>query len=299
MAKTRSTIVLSFFLVVIMLMSTGCIDKQKLKVMFGTEEEYAPTPALVSLNANAGFVSESESAQTPATLDIHGSVSVLPLMKLLGEAFHDTSGYDVNIMAGGKDAAVEAVESGEAAAALYSESGVSKAENARVIATDGVMLIANPELRADDIEYDLVVDLFTDQDNMIGDEEVEIVICGSASRSRQVFEEIFPVQGEHDGILVSLVPEMTAVSSSDKDVVDAVLSNPSAIGVVSVGADVRGAKRLRIDSLLPDDEGYCAMQRVALYMKISQNEAEKAFAGFIESDAAKRILSDNGFVTVK
>lgn len=299
MAKMHSTIVLSCFLAVIMLMSTGCIDKQKLRVMFGGEEEYAPTPALVSLNANTGFASESESAQTTVTLDIHGSVSVLPLMKLLGEAFRETSGYDVNIMAGGKDAAVEAVENGEAAAALYSESGVLEAKNVRVIATDGVKLIANPRLRADDIEYDSVVDLFTDQDNMIGDEEVEIVICGPASRSRQVFEEIFPIQGEHEGMLVSLVPEMMAVSSSDKDVVDAVLSNPSAIGVVSVGADVRGAKPLRIGSLLPGDEGYCAIQRVVLYMKSPRSEAEKAFAGFIESDAAKRILSDNGFVTVK
>jgi len=295
MAKIHRVILVLCLLVTFMVMFTGCIDKQKLKVMFGPDGANASVSAPVSQNGGTGSDAGDAQAQARQSLDINGSVGVLPLMKLLGDAFSESGGCIVNVTAGGKDAAITAADSGEADAVLYEESGAPGSENAQVIASDGVMLIVNAGFPADGIEYDHIVELFTDQDNMIGDEEVQLVLTGPGSHTRQVFEGIFPVRGESEGVQQSLVPDTATIVERDSDVVSEVLANPSAIGVVSIGTDLQGAKALLIDGRSLQDEGYGAREQIVLYTGQPQSELSKAFAGFIQSDAAKKVLSDNGY----
>ena len=294
MAKIHRSILVLCLLVTCMAIFTGCIDKQKLKVMFSAQDENASASALVSPDGDTGSGAGSAEAQATQSLNINGSVSALPLMKLLGDAFSASNGCIVNVTAGGKDDAIAAVDSGDADAAIYEDSA-TPVENAQVIASYGIMLIVKADFSADNIEYDHVVELFTDQDNMIGDAEVQLVLTGPDSHTRQAFEEIFPIKGEVEGVQKSLVPDTASIVERDSDVVSEVLANPSAIGVVSIGTDLQGAKALLINGLSPQDEGYSAREQIVLYMGQSPSELSKAFADFIRSDAAKKVLSDNGY----
>ena len=270
--------------------------------MFGGEDDYAPAalPAPIISYAEDGEIPLGGNIEPEqAFLGIYGSVGVLPLMRILGEAFREESGFEVEVVAGGKEDAIEAVDNREASVAVYDEARVSEVDGARVIAIDGVKLIVNPSLDTDDIGFDLITDLFTDMDFMIGDDEVTLLIGAPETHSRRMFEEIFPVRDESEGMLVSLVPVQAAVFDDDCDIVEAVLDDPLAVGVISIGTDARGAKTLSVDSYLPEDEPYCAIRQVALYSNPPMNEAEKAFASFIESGALNRVLTDNGYVSVK
>lgn len=294
MAKIHRLIPLLCLLAACTALFAGCIDKQKLKVMFGSEQANASVSAAV-LNAGADLDAGGEGDTARQSFDINGSVGVLPLIKLLGETFSASNGCIVNVAAGGKDAAIAAVDSAEADAALYEENGTPGNENGQVIASDGVMLIVGAAFPADSIKFGHIVALFTDQDNMIGDKEVQLVLTEPGSHTRQIFEGIFPVKGEVEGVQQSLVPAAATSVERDADVVDEVLANPSAIGVVSIGTDLRGAKALLIDGQSLQDENYAAREQIALYMAQPQGELASAFASFIRSDAAKKILSDNGY----
>lgn len=248
---------------------------------------------------------ETELSGSVVTL---GSTSMEKVMGTLAEQFMlDNSGVTVSVEGGGSGAGVEAASNGTADLGLASR-GLKDEEKASgltetVLALDGIAVIVNAENPVKDLTVEQIASIFTGETTNwsgVGGSDLEIACYGreAGSGTRDGFESITDTK---DACVLS--QELTSTGA----VIEAVRSNPQAIGYASLSAveGQEGITALTVGGVACTEEtvldGTYAIQRpFILVTKDGQalTAPAQAFYDFATSTAANDLIKAAGAVPV-
>lgn len=248
---------------------------------------------------------ETELSGSVVTL---GSTSMEKVMGTLAEQFMlDNSGVTVSVEGGGSGAGVEAASNGTADLGLASR-GLKDEEKASgltetVLALDGIAVIVNAENPVKDLTVEQIASIFTGEITNwsgVGGSDLEIACYGreAGSGTRDGFESITDTK---DACVLS--QELTSTGA----VIEAVRSNPQAIGYASLSAveGQEGITALTVGGVACTEEtvldGTYAIQRpFVLVTKDGQalTAPAQAFYDFATSTAANDLIKAAGAVPV-
>lgn len=248
---------------------------------------------------------ETELSGSVVTL---GSTSMEKVMGTLAEQFMlDNSGVTVSVEGGGSGAGVEAASNGTADLGLASR-GLKDEEKASgltetVLALDGIAVIVNAENPVKDLTVEQIASIFTGETTNwsgVGGSDLEIACYGreAGSGTRDGFESITDTK---DACVLS--QELTSTGA----VIEAVRSNPQAIGYASLSAveGQEGITALTVGGVACTEEtvldGTYAIQRPFLLVtKDGQalTAPAQAFYDFATSTAANDLIKAAGAVPV-
>lgn len=248
---------------------------------------------------------ETELSGSVVTL---GSTSMEKVMGTLAEQFMlDNSGVTVSVEGGGSGAGVEAASNGTADLGLASR-GMKDEEKASgltetVLALDGIAVIVNAENPVKDLTVEQIASIFTGEITNwsgVGGSDLEIACYGreAGSGTRDGFESITDTK---DACVLS--QELTSTGA----VIEAVRSNPQAIGYASLSAveGQEGITALTVGGVACTEEtvldGTYAIQRpFVLVTKDGQalTAPAQAFYDFATSTAANDLIKAAGAVPV-
>ena len=237
-----------------------------------------------------------------------GSTSMEKVMGTLAEQFMlDNSGVTVSVEGGGSGAGVEAASNGTADLGLASR-GLKDEEKASgltetVLALDGIAVIVNAENPVKDLTVEQIASIFTGETanwSGVGGSDLEIACYGreAGSGTRDGFESITDTK---DACVLS--QELTSTGA----VIEAVRSNPQAIGYASLSAveGQEGITALTVGGVACTEEtvldGTYAIQRpFILVTKDGQalTAPAQAFYDFATSTAANDLIKAAGAVPV-
>lgn len=237
-----------------------------------------------------------------------GSTSMDKVMGILAEQFMlDNSGVTVSVEGGGSGAGIEAAGNGTADLGLASR-GLKDEEKAAgleetVLALDGIAVIVNAENPVKDLTVEQIASIFTGETanwSGVGGSDLEIACYGreAGSGTRDGFESI---TGTKDACVLS--QELTSTGA----VIEAVRSNPQAIGYASLSAveGQEGIIALTVGGTACTEatvlDGSYAIQRpFVLVTKEGQalTEPAQAFYDFATSAAANDLIKAAGAVPV-
>ena len=229
-------------------------------------------------------------------------------MGTLAEQFMlDNSGVTVSVEGGGSGAGVEAASNGTADLGLASR-GLKDEEKASgltetVLALDGIAVIVNAENPVKDLTVEQIASIFTGETanwSGVGGSDLEIACYGreAGSGTRDGFESITDTK---DACVLS--QELTSTGA----VIEAVRSNPQAIGYASLSAveGQEGITALTVGGVACTEEtvldGTYAIQRpFILVTKDGQalTAPAQAFYDFATSTAANDLIKAAGAVPV-
>jgi len=311
-----------------MLASMGCISKERLYVgnaatsaapaytvsttVAAESGSHSLTPVIfVGIDSEAeddiDLVPESTMIITPdGPLSIQCAVSVLPVALAFAEAFESSYGRESDVLAVGRETALEALEAGECDAVVFSGPPAGSGDGVlyRLFAAEGICVIANTNLGRQDISIDEITGLFTGEIEELDGALVTLVLPERGHPTRVCFEDLFPLRGRVSGMMRSLVPSWAIDERSDADVVKTVSENSSAIGIVSISAYMDGSATsgaidiLTINGAPPGSPGYIAKRDVyAAYMDGSVNGF--AFVALLDSGDAPGLIIKSGFAAVE
>ena len=238
-----------------------------------------------------------------------GSTSMEKVMGTLAEQFMlDNSGVTVSVEGGGSGAGVEAASNGTADLGLASRalkdeekaSGLTET----VLALDGIAVIVNAENPVKDLTVEQIASIFTGETanwSGVGGSDLEIACYGreAGSGTRDGFESITDTK---DACVLS--QELTSTGA----VIEAVRSNPQAIGYASLSAveGQEGITALTVGGVACTEEtvldGTYAIQRpFVLVTKDGQTltAPAQAFYDFATSTAANDLIMAAGAVPVE
>lgn len=196
--------------------------------------------------SNTNVVEETAGETLTGSVVTLGSTSMEKVMGALAEQFGlDHSGVTVSVEGGGSGAGVEAAANGTADIGLASrnlkdsekEQGLAET----VLALDGIAIIVNGESAVEDLTVEQIAQIFTGEItdwSEVGGAAGPIACIGreSGSGTRDGFESI---TGTSDACV--LAQELTSTGA----VIEAVRSNPSAIGYASL-ASAEGQDGIKI-----------------------------------------------------
>ena len=237
-----------------------------------------------------------------------GSTSMEKVMGTLAEQFMlDNRGVTVSVEGGGSGAGVEAASNGTADLGLASRalkdeekaSGLTET----VLALDGIAVIVNAENPVKDLTVEQIASIFTGETanwSGVGGSDLEIACYGreAGSGTRDGFESITDTK---DACVLS--QELTSTGA----VIEAVRSNPQAIGYASLSAveGQEGITALTVGGVACTEEtvldGTYAIQRpFVLVTKDGQTltAPAQAFYDFATSTAANDLIKAAGAVPV-
>lgn len=237
-----------------------------------------------------------------------GSTSMEKVMGTLAEQFMlDNSGVTVSVEGGGSGAGVEAASNGTADLGLASR-GLKDEEKASgltetVLALDGIAVIVNAENPVKDLTVEQIASIFTGETanwSGVGGSDLEIACYGreAGSGTRDGFESITDTK---DACVLS--QQLTSTGA----VIEAVRSNPQAIGYASLSAveGQEGITALTVGGVACTEEtvldGTYAIQRpFILVTKDGQalTAPAQAFYDFATSTAANDFIKAAGAVPV-
>ena len=270
-----------------------------------------------------GAVEEAVLFGDPYILTFETSVSLLPLAR--GLAGEHTSRY--NVLAVGVDVAMQSITQGSSDIALFGGAAPAVAENVRtiVIGSEVIYLITGTANPRQDISLDEVFALFIDGslfdfddwddwddedwddgydwydddwddwfDDMLTPTE-DIALTQTGTDSRALFEDLFHLRDNVNGVMQSLIPEDANTFESDQNVIDFVRTNHETIGVIMATSLQDGVSTLSVDGVYPGRAGYIGQREVILAYRTDNPHAAE-FVEALLSGAFDSIFSDNGVV---
>lgn len=257
-------------------------------------------------NNTAGSGS-GEQTQLSGSVSTDGSTSMEEVIGALGEQFKADTGVAVSYNPTGSGAGIEAVTNGSCDIGLASralkdeekESGLTET----IVALDGIAVIVSSENPVTDLSIQQIADIYTGKINdwsEVGGNAGTIarVIRESGSGTRDGFESI---TGTEDACLSD--QEL----SSTGGVIEAVRSNPGAIGYASLSAveGQEGITVLKVDGVAPSEEtvldGTYTIQRPFVFVTRTDealSDAAQAFFDFATSTDANALITKAGAVPV-
>lgn len=266
---------------------TGCVNKAKLN------ETLNHVPATVNVIAEQEQVIDQSEVNTI----LRGSINALPFMLEL------TQGLPYDITAVGKEAAIEAVNFTEAQLALFDGTLDEAVGLSEIVAYAGVVLIVNPKSGLENITVEEVRGFFTGETQDIQGQNLTLVLPSKALPSRMLFEELFPLKGDINGIQKSLITDAAVTVDTDEAVIQEVANNPNAIGVINVGQINTQVKGLKLEGIEANqstivDGTYTATKPIVLMAQASNKEVFHIFIELTKSEKGKTAIKKIGFVPV-
>jgi len=278
------------------------LKKSKLAVMLAL--------VLVAAVFAAGCAGSSEKGEENAsgvsgTVKVAGSTSVQPLSEELSEVFMDEyPDVTISVTGGGSSAGVEAANTGTANIGASSreikEEEKSYGLTETVIAKDGIAVVVNAENPAADLTLEQVKKIFTGEItnwSEIGgaDKPITVVVREEGSGTRGAFEEI--VLGDARFIANAIIQNSTGA------IKNAVISDPYAVGFISMGSVDTSVKDVKVDGVEATGEnvtnGSYKISRPFLYLtKGEPDAATKAFIEFVLSEEGQQIVAEE-FIPAK
>jgi len=128
--------------------------------------------------------------------------------------------------------------------------------------------------------------------------EEKIAIASPGAYSRLLFEELFGLRDNVNGVMKSLIPTDANIFENDNAVIDYIKANPDTIGVVINAAEPAGVKSLSIDSIKPGEENYIGRREIVLLYKNDNAEAA-AFAELLQSGVLDELFLNNNVLRTK
>ena len=253
---------------------------------------------------NGGSTGEPQLSGSVAT---DGSTSMEEVIGTLGEQFLADTGVTVTYNPTGSGAGIEAVTNGTCDIGLSSRALKDEEKAAGLtettVALDGIAVIVNAENPVTDLSIEQIADIYTGAINDWSEVNgtagtIARVIRESGSGTRDGFESI---TGTEDACLSD--QELSSTGA----VIEAVRSNPGAIGYASLSAveGQEGITVLTVGGVAPSEEtvldGTYAIQRPFVFVTRADealSEAAQAFFDFATSTDANDLIAAAGAVPV-
>ena len=248
-------------------------------------------------------------SQTPGQdpLIVQGSVTALPLMLALGEAYGQDSGMAPEVTATGKTASLDAVAAGEAGAAIIeaNRDEISEGDGGAVIAYEAVAVLVNPSSGVTNLTSQQITAIFTgeaaDWSYFGGTGAITLILPEPDNSFRQYFEEAFATKGSVNGIMRSLIPDAALIS---EQVAKDVAQTDGAIGICPAGNPAVLENAVSIDQvgLTRDtlaDATYPASCAVLLVIGPAAGESVTDFSDYCMSEPAVSIIESIGYTSIK
>ena len=245
-----------------------------------------------------------ETSELSGSVSTNGSTSMEKVIGILSEQFMaENPGVSVTYDPTGSGTGIEAASNGSADIGLSSralkDEEASAGLEGTTVALDGIAIIVNAENPVEDMSVEQIAQLFTgaaDWSLVGGEGEVACIGREAGSGTRDGFESI---TGTEDTCVLS--QELTSTGA----VIEAVKSNPAAIGYASLSAveGQEGSKMVTGDGVACSEEtvqdGTYKIQRPFVMVTNSANELSEpaqAFMDFALSDEADDLIRDAGAV---
>ena len=253
---------------------------------------------------NGGSTGEPQLSGSVAT---DGSTSMEEVIGALGEQFLADTGVTVTYNPTGSGAGIEAVTNGTCDIGLSSRALKDEEKAAGLtettVALDGIAVIVNAENPVTDLSIEQIADIYTGAINDWSEVNgtagtIARIIRESGSGTRDGFESI---TGTEDACLSD--QELSSTGA----VIEAVRSNPGAIGYASLSAveGQEGITVLTVGGVAPSEEtvldGTYAIQRPFVFVTRADealSEAAQAFFDFATSTNANDLIAAAGAVPV-
>ena len=282
----------------------------------GTSSTSDEGSTTTTTNETEATTEESTTEEAPAeetsslsgTVSTNGSTSMESVIGILSEQFMaDNPDVTVTYDPTGSGTGIEAASSGSAdiglsSRALKDEETAAGLEGTTV-ALDGIAIIVNAENPVEDLSVEQIAGLFTGATadwSEVGGDAGSVAAIGreAGSGTRDGFESI---TGTEDTCVLS--QELTSTGA----VIEAVKSNPSAIGYASLSAveGQEGIKAITVGGVACTEEtvkdGTYEIQRPFVFVTkegTELSEAAQAFFDFATSADASELISGAGAVPV-
>ena len=258
-------------------------------------------------SSNTGSAGSTGETQLSGSVSTDGSTSMEEVIGALGEQFLADTGVTVTYNPTGSGAGIEAVTNGTCDIGLASRA-LTDEEKAgglteTTVALDGIAIIVNSENPVTDLTIDQIADIYTGAINDWADVDgtagtIARVIRESGSGTRDGFESI---TGTKDACLSD--QELSSTGA----VIEAVRSNPGAIGYASLSAveGQEGITVLKVNGVAPSEEtvldGTYTIQRPFVFVTRTDetlSDAAQAFFDFATSTDANDLIAAAGAVPV-
>ena len=252
--------------------------------------------------------SQSQPADLSGSVTTLGSTSMDSVMNTLAEQFGlDNPGVTVSVEGGGSSAGVEAASNGTADIGLASRALKDEEKEQglveTVLALDGIAIIVNAENPVADLTVEQIASIFTGEVtnwSELGGSDLEIACYGreAGSGTRDGFESI---TGTEDTCVLD--QELTSTGA----VIEAVRSNPNAIGYASLSAveGQEGIKAITVGGVECSEatvlDGTYQIQRPFVLVTkegVDLTPAAQAFFEWATSAAAADLIRSAGAVPV-
>lgn len=237
------------------------------------------------------------------TITIAGSTSVMPFTEKLAEYFMvGNPTFVINVQAGGSTAGIQAtiyktVDIGMSSRELKEEEKVLKEIP---ICYDGIAIVVNPKNPINSLTLKEVQDIFSGKiknwkDLGWIDRNIDAVTREEGSGTRGAFEELVMKKVE--------ISDSIMVQDSNGSVKEMVVTDPYAIGYISLGMVDNKVKALAIDGYLPTIENIRTKKykifRPFLYLTNGEpSENAKKFISYVLSKEGQEILKKEGLISV-
>ncbi|WED24348.1 phosphate ABC transporter substrate-binding protein [Vibrio sp. JC009] len=248
-------------------------------------------------------------------VNISGSTSVARIMDILAEEYNNSHGESfVAVQGVGSTAGITLVDKGVAEIGMssrYLTEGEMSDDLAVIhFAYDGLAVIVNHTNPTENLSrqelYDIYKGKVTNWKQLGGpDRKIAVVTREASSGSRYSFETQLGLIRVIKDKQVSDINPNNLVVNSNSMVKSIVNNNVHAIGFVSEGSVDHSVKELKIDGVeanqqsIASGEYQLARPFILLYKKSEISENGKSFVSFVQSERAKKLISQYGYIPTK
>lgn len=262
-------------------------------------------------NGSSDTTPTTTSAQTPQSISVAGSTTVLPIAQKAAESYMDANTYaDIQVSGGGSGAGIQSVGEGTADIGMASRE-LKDAEKEKypdlvqyVVARDGIAVIVNPANTLTSLTLEQIKAIYTGEItnwNELGGPDMEIVVIGrdSSSGTREFFSE--RVMEGTDYVSTQLE------KNSNGAVKQTVEQTPGAVGYVGLGYVDDTVKALKIDEngtlVEPSIDTvatgeYPIARTLNMFTNGDATGLSKAYIDYILSSEGQAIVEEEGFVSI-
>ena len=284
---------------------TACSTAQASRATAPTEATAAPVAAT---EAPATAAPAEAVSALSGEINVAGSTTVQPLAEKFAEAFMAANPeVRVAVQGGGSSTGIKSAGEGTVdigtASREVKEEELTTFPNLKVfvIARDGIVIVAHPDVPVDGLTTDQIRDIFAGNItnwNEVGGPDAEIVVVSreEGSGTRAAFEEM--VMGEDAVITANAVlqPSNGAVRST-------VASTPSSIAYLSFGYLDETVKALQVDGVSPSPEtfadgSYPVVRPLIMLTNGEPSPLVQAFMDYVLSPEGQAVVSEEGYLPV-
>lgn len=240
-----------------------------------------------------------------AMVTLAGSTAFQPFAEKLAEKYMETNrDVRINVQGGGSAVGIQSALSGAAnigMADLLKLPAEASALISTIVAKDGIAIVVNPKNAIANLTAAQAQDVFSGKISNwrdLGGSEAAINVISreEGSGTRSSFDKL--VLGEE-----KLAPK-ALFQNSNGTIREAVASDPSSIGYVSIGLVNDKVKAVSFDGVLPTNENvkkgsYHLSRPVFFLTKGEPSEGAKKFIDYVLSEDSQSLLEKEGLIAAK